>query len=310
MPGHRPLRAPDLAEVTAFAAAVEEGTLARAGARLGISQPAMSKRIRTLEALAGLPLLVRTRTGVVPTEAGRRLYEEATRLLRASDAFGARMAALRAGGTLRVAVIYTLAEHHVAEWLAAHRAGPETGPVEVRVGRPDQVRAWVASGDSDAGFAAGPAPALAGITERPFASDEIVAVLPAGHPFAHGGPVPVADLVAGPLILREPGSGTRRTFDDAVAAAGLAPVTAALTLASTPAIRRAVAEQGIPAVLSRLSVDPSADPGIVVAPISGLELRRPITVLWRTGDLPPGAVRFLAAARIGDACAAAVAGAV
>ena len=46
----RPIRAPDPAEARALVAAAEEGSLARAGALLGVSQPAMTKRIRALEA--------------------------------------------------------------------------------------------------------------------------------------------------------------------------------------------------------------------------------------------------------------------
>jgi DNA-binding transcriptional LysR family regulator len=295
-----PIRPPHLDEAAAFVAAVEEGSLARAGRRLGISQPAMTKRIRTLETLVGLTLLERTRQGVRPTEPGRGLLEEARRLLEAGERFHRTAAAMRGGRPLRVAVIYTLAEACVARWIGAYRARGEPSPVEVRVGHPDEVRGWVADGVSDLGFAAGPASADARVDERPFAEDRLVAVVPAGHALVQADPVALADLVAGPLILREPGSGTRRTLDDAVADAGLPPIVPALTLASTPGIRAAVLDQGIPGILSRLSVDADRDAGLACVAVRGDALARRLTVVRkRGGGMGADQARFLAASVLG-----------
>ena len=61
--------------------AVEEGSIARAAARLRISSPAAAKRIRQLETLAHAPLLSRGRRGVTPTDAGKRLYPIARELV-------------------------------------------------------------------------------------------------------------------------------------------------------------------------------------------------------------------------------------
>ncbi len=76
-----PARGPELSELETFVLAVEEGSIARAGARLRISAPAAAKRIRQLEALAHSPLLNRGRRGVTPTEAGKQLYPIARELV-------------------------------------------------------------------------------------------------------------------------------------------------------------------------------------------------------------------------------------
>ena len=81
MTTRRPIRTPDIAELRAFCAAADLGTLGRAAIALGVSQPALSKRLRALEAAAGADLLTRSPTGVTLTAAGRRLYPEARRLL-------------------------------------------------------------------------------------------------------------------------------------------------------------------------------------------------------------------------------------
>jgi DNA-binding transcriptional LysR family regulator len=301
------IRLPELSEAAALVAAVEEGSLAGAGERLGISQPAMSKRIRALEALVGTVLLERDTRGVRPTPAGLRLYDDAARFLAEGERFGRAATAVRGAGTpLRVAAIFTLAESVVPGWLAAYRAGGGSGPIEVRVGHPDQVRRWVQTGESDLGFAAiwpvgrDPRGQLGdnrtlGLREEPFAEDELVAVVPEGHPWARAGRVEAAELAAAPVIAREPGSGVRELLEDSLALAGLPALRPAMTLASTPAIRAAVREQGLPAVLSRMSVE--GVEGLAAVPVEGLELARTLTVLRRTRARPSAAARaFMAAA--------------
>lgn len=62
-------------DLAAFLAVAREQSFTRAAARLGVSQPALSHTIRTLEARLGLRLLTRTTRSVAPTEAGLRLLQ-------------------------------------------------------------------------------------------------------------------------------------------------------------------------------------------------------------------------------------------
>src|SRR3954453_17818703 len=75
------LRPVDLPELRAFCAAVDLGSLGAAARALGVSQPALSKRMRDLEALAGTKLLERHARGTTATAAGERLYLQARKLL-------------------------------------------------------------------------------------------------------------------------------------------------------------------------------------------------------------------------------------
>lgn len=63
----------NVSDLMAFIAVAQEGSFTRAAVRLGVSQPALSKTIRTLEERLGLRLLSRTTRSVAPTEAGERL---------------------------------------------------------------------------------------------------------------------------------------------------------------------------------------------------------------------------------------------
>ena len=63
-------------DLLAFIAVAQEQSFTRAAARLGTSQPALSRTIRDLEARLGLRLLTRTTRSVSPTEAGERLLQK------------------------------------------------------------------------------------------------------------------------------------------------------------------------------------------------------------------------------------------
>jgi DNA-binding transcriptional LysR family regulator len=62
-------------DLIAFLAVAREGSFTRAAAKLGMSQPALSRTISTLEARLGLRLLTRSTRSVAPTEAGARLIQ-------------------------------------------------------------------------------------------------------------------------------------------------------------------------------------------------------------------------------------------
>src|SRR3954453_2699380 len=81
-----PVRSLDLAELRAFCAAVDLGSLGRAARLLRVSQPALSKRMRTLEAVVGTPRVERSPGGIAPTPAGEKLYVEARKLLVQAEA--------------------------------------------------------------------------------------------------------------------------------------------------------------------------------------------------------------------------------
>jgi DNA-binding transcriptional LysR family regulator len=93
-------------ELAAFVAVAEEGGLSAASRRLHISQPALSQTVNGLERELGVKLLVRSSTGVQPTEAGMVFLAEARGLLARRDQAVATMAELTAdgGGNIRLGI--------------------------------------------------------------------------------------------------------------------------------------------------------------------------------------------------------------
>src|SRR5204862_417704 len=71
----------DTRQLAAFCAVVERRSFSQAAEQLGVTQPAVSLQIRSLEKRLGLQLVDRSGRRVEPTEAGRRLYRSAQRRL-------------------------------------------------------------------------------------------------------------------------------------------------------------------------------------------------------------------------------------
>jgi DNA-binding transcriptional LysR family regulator len=96
----------ELRELSAFVAIVEEGGMSAASRRLHVSQPALSQTVNGLERELGVKLLVRSSTGVQPTEAGMALLAEARALLARRDQALATMAELTvdSGGIIRLGI--------------------------------------------------------------------------------------------------------------------------------------------------------------------------------------------------------------
>src|SRR5215471_9979716 len=75
----------DTRQLAAFCAVVDRRSFSQAAEQLGVTQPAVSLQIRSLEKRLGTQLLDRSGRRVEPTEAGRRLYRSAQRLLAAEE---------------------------------------------------------------------------------------------------------------------------------------------------------------------------------------------------------------------------------
>ncbi|TIC88833.1 LysR family transcriptional regulator [Nocardioides sp. GY 10113] len=294
---------PELRALELLSAVARLGSLGAAAAELGISQQAASSRLRTVEALVGEPLVVRSRRGSGLTGTGELVVQWAARVLEAAEELDAGITALRADrrGHLAVAASLTIAEHMLPGWLVglrAHQVRRGLAPTEVTMTatNSERVAALVESGEVALGFVEGP-DAPVGLQCRLVGTDELVVVVGPGHPWAGRGRrrVLAATLAATPLVVREPGSGTRMVLERALA--GHVQAAPALELSSTAAVRAAVAAGAGPAALGAHAVrDDLATGRLVEVAVGGLELTRRLHAVWRGGAHPPqGPARELVA---------------
>lgn len=124
----------ELRELQAFVAVVEEGGFSAGARRLHISQPALSQTVGGLERELRLKLLVRSSTGVRPTEAGAALLDEARALLARHEQLLRTMAGLSdAGdGVLRIGIPLELPSAVLSPALARLALLSPSTPVQVR----------------------------------------------------------------------------------------------------------------------------------------------------------------------------------
>jgi len=232
---------PDLTALDVFTTVIEVGSLGKAAKVHGIAQPSVSSRIRNLERQLGVTLLERTTTGCIPTPDGIVVSGWADEILRAAHDLEVGLEALKAeqAGRLRIAASYTIAEYLLPGWLGRFTREHPRDTVALDVENSTHVLEQIDRGEADIGFIETPL-ATPTMDEVVVGRDQLVAVVPSGHPWASRRSVPMADLAETPLVMREKGSGTREALEQALTDAGHGPPVSVLELGSTSAVRTAV----------------------------------------------------------------------
>jgi len=299
----------DLGALRALREVGRRGSIAAAAAVLGVSQQALSARMRTLERTMNVTLLVRSPGGSHLTEQGRLIVGWAEDMLDAADRLEAGLRSIRSGVSHRLAIAasQTVAEHLVPHWLVELRgieqASAEQTPtvVELTVANSTRVIELVRDVNVRLGFIETPHLPDDLVTAH-LRDDEMLVVAAPGHPWARRRrPLSLAEIAATPMVMREDGSGTRVTLTDHLAAQH-PPLSAriAMELGTSAAVRSAIAEGVGPGVLSRLAVRDDLVLGRLVAiEVAGPPLIRQLTAVWRPDldPLPPEAARLLAVAK-------------
>ncbi|MGW7648769.1 LysR family transcriptional regulator, partial [Streptomyces bobili] len=208
-------RVPDLGALELLLAVARLGSLGAAARELGITQPAASSRVRSMERQLGVALVDRSPRGSRLTDAGALVTDWARRIVEAAAAFDAGAQALRdrRDSRLRVAASMTIAEYLLPGWLLALRAQRPDTAVSLLAGNSAAVAERLLSGEADLGFVEG-LHVPAGLDSTVIAHDRLIVVAAPAHPWARRRrAVSARQLASTPLILREEGSGTRQVLD-------------------------------------------------------------------------------------------------
>jgi DNA-binding transcriptional LysR family regulator len=298
-------RMPDLDSFEVFHAVAETGSLGGAARELGLTQQAVSRRLASMEAKAGVALAVRTTRGSKLTPTGAFVAEWASRLLEVAHDIDASLGSLRQEGRQRITVVasQTIADFLMPHWLLSLQAADSlragTAPrVDLTATNSPQATASVRDGIADLGFVENPNPPT-GLSNRVVGHDELVVVVPPHHKWAQRSrAVSAHELAETPLVCREPRSGIRDSLTAAlrrVLGDDVQQAPPLLELPSTGAMRAAVLAGAGPAAMSRLAVGDDLAVGRLRAiTISQLDLRRQLRAIWLGGRTPPvGAVRSL-----------------
>src|SRR5919199_2021823 len=279
----------DTRQLAAFCAVVERQSFSQAAERLGVTQPAVSLQIRSLEQRLGTQLLDRSGRRVEPTEAGRRLYASAQRMLaleaqlledvvRDEDTLTGTLelgASTGPGGSVVPVLLCEFAE-----------ANPGVR-VRLSVSDTQSVVDRVAERELELGIV-GAARRHRGVLFEPFFRDEVVLACPSGHRFA-GKTVSLDDLRDEPLLVMQEGAGVRQVIEDALRGAGarLRDLDVRLELGLQESVRSAVAAGHGVTFISRTAIDSD----LAVARVRGLDPVREIFLVRSSGRAETRAAR-------------------
>ena len=264
---------------------VEQGSLSAAARARRISQPAVTKQVQRMEAELGLVLLARgPRRQIALTPAGERLLAFARETLGRYETLERDLEMLRTvdQGTLSLAASTIPGEYMLPALLAAFRTEYPQVEVQMTISDTAEVATRLLADEFDVGVI-GSTIRRPGLRLERWVGDEIVLAVPPNHAFAMRQTVSIEELLEQPLILREEGSGTRRSVEASLARVGLclAEGRVILTLGSTQAVLQAVAQGlGLGFVSARAAAQAEADGHLARTRLAGIDLRRDLYLAY------------------------------
>ncbi|MFT5172830.1 MAG: DNA-binding transcriptional LysR family regulator [Gammaproteobacteria bacterium] len=282
----------DLNLMRSLLSVVDAGAITAAADRVGLTQPALSRRIRQLEEELGVTLLSRGRKGVALTTAGELVAAEARVLVARYDSLRAEVAAHQRleGGTIRLGGGATAVSFVLPPAIADFQREYPGVRFHLKEAGSREVEQDVVSGRLELGLVTLPVH-LRELQVQPLLVDNIVLIARNQHPLASQQHVDVKALAGMSLVGFEAGSAIRHLIDAALRDAGV-EMNVVMELRSIPAIVRMVAMTGNLAFVSQLGVDNERD--VRAIRLRGLDIRRELAVISRRGVvLSPAAQAFV-----------------
>lgn len=281
----------DLTLIRSFLAVADTGGITEAAERIGITQPALSRRIQQLEEHLGVQLLVRGRKGAMLTEIGRLVQTEAQGIVARYEQMRETVSSHRRleGGTVRIGGGATAVSFILPEAIAAFQAAHPQVRFHMREAGSSEVADDVVAGRLELGVVTLP------VRDReldvtPLTTDRIVLIARRDHPLARRRRVRIQELADQAFVAFEAGSALRQLIDGKLRDAGV-EVNVVMELRSIPAILRMVLTTGNLAFISQLGMEQQGD--VAAVPVQGLRIERRLAVIARRGAmLSPAASAF------------------
>lgn len=289
----------DTRQLQAFCAVVDRRSFSHAAEALGVTQPAVSLQVRSLEKRFGTQLLDRSGRRVEPTEAGWRLYRGAQRLLQLEEQVVDEVSAGTDGepaGSLSLGASTGPAAIVVPQLLGEFQRRHPAVRVSLEVHDTQTVVEAVGERRLELGIV-GAARRHRGVRFETLMHDDVILVCPPSHRLA-GATVAAVDLRNEALILMQEGAGVRQIVEDELRRLGvrLRDLDVRLELGLQESVRSAVvAGYGI-TFISRAAVESELASGALAeAWVEGMDARREISLARAAGRLPTRAAEAFAA---------------
>ncbi|MET3141571.1 UNVERIFIED_ORG: DNA-binding transcriptional LysR family regulator [Arthrobacter sp. UYEF2] len=290
----------EIRQLRRFLVLAEELHFGKAAARLHIAQPALSQELKSLERALGLRLLDRTHNHVALTDAGRRLKDEAERIIQAHDAAVTAMDELRSPtrGTLKLGVAVGVAYPLLAELLSGLGSGEVAPEVDVKPAAAREGVLKLLAGDFDAIFIHAVPPRDERLGVLTLESEPMGVAVPAGSRLAGLAAVGPEDLNGQALIWlqRDGDPDVRERVLGLMMDGGMLPGPHRWSPSIATTMSLVSAGLGVSFKVPH-QVVPGDPPGVVWRPFAGVSYPVPTVLVWLRNDSSPLVTQLVAQAR-------------
>lgn len=261
-----------------FIAVCDVMNMTAAAEALFMSQPAVSQAISELEKHYGVRLFERLSRKLYLTQAGEKLLSYARHMIRMSNDVEIEMRTLNETSMLRVGASVTVGAHVLPKLVSSFQDSNPKVKIEVTEDNTAEIEKMVLQDQIDFALVEGETVST-DLIKKPFMEDELVLICGTRHRFA---PLPVItqdELEKEPFIIREKGSGTRKTFEDVMKSASLS-WEVIWTCNNADSIKMAVSEGLGVSVISKRAVRNEVHSGLLcIKKIDGLDFKRQFNLI-------------------------------
>lgn len=267
-----------------FGQVVEEQSFTVVARKLGISQPAVSNQIRAFEEKLGVKLLYRKGKGFALTPEGETVYRHTLHML---DEWSELMreigdSEIHMSGKVHIGASHIPGEYLLPGYLSEFRKLYPEIKFKLSIGDSLEMAEKVLAHEVD--FAVvGAIFDTEKLTSEFWMKDELGFVVSCQHPLSTSECIDLDSIKGEPMIIRETGSGHRRTFEEALAKRDLDlnDFNIALEVGSTESVKNAVRSGIGYSFLSKHALESCEKQGIKWAKVKGLNIERGFYLLTR-----------------------------
>ncbi len=284
-----------LPHIKYFYHVANSGSFSRAAEELFISQPALSRQIASLEKILEMQLFYRQGRKLQLTDAGRRLFNYAEKIMKLNYEAQKEMLELKdlTSGALTIGASTTVGNYLLTSVLASYRNHHPGIKLTVNISNSGEIERAVLNNQVDLGLI-GSGVEKPGIFQEKFAEDELFLVVSPTHRLAKTSEAILpSQLAQETLLLREEGSDTRRMFIELLKKMNVEPASF-VNMGHTEAIKNGIINNLGISFLSKHTWQSEWKLGYLV-PLEKYKMRRPLKLIYlKNARLSPAALMFTA----------------
>ncbi|BCE01416.1 LysR family transcriptional regulator [Marinicellulosiphila megalodicopiae] len=256
------MRTPTLRQLQIFMALADEKNISKVAQSLHISQPSVSIQLKNLTDLIGLPLYNINARNIDLTDAGKSVLKNAHEMFFSLNKLKIEIEDLKGikSGTLKLAVVST-AKYFLPILLGEFCKRYPLIDVQLKIGNRQQIIERFNQNKDDF-YVFSQCPESENLIAEPFVDNPLIVVAPVGHALTKKKSITLKQLSQFPFLMREQGSGTKRSIDDFCKQHQLVLKTK-MTIESNEAIKHCVSAHLGLAILSSHTLDYMEDTSLV-----------------------------------------------